>query len=1022
MKRKQKIIAILICCIVICCSAFVGISFATDAPTFGDIQIKSDYKVGETLTVPVATLSHDGQTKEVGGVIRMPDGSIKDVETLTLTESGKYQIVYKTVVDGKVVSKTVDFCVYNTIISSTGAKSYFTYGTNSYLPETYGLNVCLYPEETITFNKVINVKELTKNKNILKFYVTPQYQGSGELRDFYVRLTDIHNPDNYVTVKYTMFVSETWAWTWTYVTAAAANQNFRGLEYVPGYTGGAASGKYYDEKCNSWYNCSTTGMNTQISWNGNQPVSIWNTTFETNANTLRMDLEENTVLGSYSYYGGNRAFADRVTDLDDAGIYGMNLWNGFTTGEVVVSMWGENFAGGSFNAFFTEIGGYDLSETDFKDETAPEISIDYGIYSAKNVPNVYLNSPYKLFDSVAYDAIDGYVDVDVKVYVNYYGSGKVSIPINDGTFTPKNVGDYTVVYSATDSMGNVKTEVIDLKCVNKENKLNINVGSMIDTVKAGTTVNVAPFTIQNANGISSIKITAKKQGSDEIYQIDASTLEFVPLNVGTYDVVYTAVDYTDTATKTLTLIVTSSDMPVFKDIPESPRFFIKGCSYDLGTPTAYDFSANDAQVFNAKFYVKEDGGAESEVNGKYTVAASSSVEIVVKANNGGQTCSKTVATVPVVDAGYGTKANLSAYFQGDGFSSEFVDSKGVNYSKPYDSENAKLQFINKTLIDGFVYTFSYIENMSDFEKYTVSLTDCNDLTNALNITFTRNENKLVYYFNDDTLNSYSLNFEYGSKVKILYRSKANQVVINNDMTISLGELGSFDGFSGGYAYLDILFSGISDGKAVATQVCNVYDMDFSGTEDFIKPTFYGEKGASNVEINTVYTLKSVEFFDLIDPSVSVYLNVVSKGKYVTAKDGTQLKKADINRDYEIVFDSYGTYTVEYVYSDFSGNSGKYSYVIKILDTEAPTIDFGTDLKTTYKVGEEILFNATVSDNVSTEGFKIRNFVLLPNGQLIQTENTYTFEQAGEYKVYYYVIDEAGNVGINGYNVTVVAES
>ena len=222
MRNRKKWLATLLCGLMASLSFSAIIAMAeTTIPVFNEVQIEKEYKMGDTITIPKATLSYDGKELECEGVVMLPNGSVKNVDSLVLTESGNYKIIYKMNVNGEMVSKIVEFDVLNTIFSSTGSKASASYGTNAYLPESYeGLNVKLVPDETLQFNKVINIADLTKNGNIIKFYMTPQYKGTGELNRLYVRLTDIHNPDNYITVQYFMQVTQqNWAWHWILISS-----------------------------------------------------------------------------------------------------------------------------------------------------------------------------------------------------------------------------------------------------------------------------------------------------------------------------------------------------------------------------------------------------------------------------------------------------------------------------------------------------------------------------------------------------------------------------------------------------------------------------------------------------------------------------------------------------------------------------------------------------------------------------------------------------------------------------------
>jgi hypothetical protein len=218
----------------------------------------------------------------------------------------------------------------------------------------------------------------------------------------------------------------------------------------------------------------------------------------------------------------------------------------------------------------------------------------------------------------------------------------------------------------------------------------------------------------------------------------------------------------------------------------------------------------------------------------------------------------------------------------------------------------------------------------------------------------------------------------------------------------------------------LFFDGIEKNESVGISVSFVYNQEFCSDDDFVSPIFFGNRPSNKCEINEVYVIKAVDFYDLLDPNVIVKLSVTLKGKAVIATDGTEMKRVSASRDYEIVFTDYGNYTVEYTYADHAGNSSRYSFVVAVKDLQVPTLEFKGELKTDYKVGDEIRINdAIITDNVSA-GMKLKtyHYLLNPDGTMIQTEVAFKVDVAGTYVIYYYVVDEAGNVAIYSYEIYV----
>ena len=94
-----------------------------------------------------------------------------------------------------------------------------------------------------------------------------------------------------------------------------------------------------------------------------------------NSLEIRMDYAQKRV---YSQPDGQYAISRCIcADFDDERtLGGKEPWEGFTSGEVFISVYAKNYTATSFNFFITDVYGQDVSKTTTKNELAPRLSVD----------------------------------------------------------------------------------------------------------------------------------------------------------------------------------------------------------------------------------------------------------------------------------------------------------------------------------------------------------------------------------------------------------------------------------------------------------------------------------------------------------------------------------------------------------------------------------------------------------------------------------------------------------------------
>ena len=150
----------------------------------------------------------------------------------------------------------------------------------------------------------------------------------------------------------------------------------------------------------------------------------------------------------------------------------------------------------------------------------------------------------------------------------------------------------------------------------------------------------------------------------------------------------------------------------------------------------------------------------------------------------------------------------------------------------------------------------------------------------------------------------------------------------------------------------------------------------------------------------------MEFTFIITPS----------GEYAVSVDGIRLDGTNsADRNYSLLLTEYGNYKVFYEVEDFTFNSASYQYIIMVKDMVAPQVELAEQVETEIKVGKTVkVAEISVTE---TSGYSVTCFVKNPSSVISEVENgSFIADRKGVYVVYYYVIDDSGNLTIFRYEL------
>ncbi len=805
---KRKKLTFLAVCLAVLCVCVCGLFFRPVKANaeLSDVSYQQIYSFNSTLQVQDATLSYGGTDYPATAVVRFPSGKTLSADSVVLDEAGVYFIEYKADANGTLLKESISFTVRDELFSIDGNGGTISYGTNDYLGAGIeGVNVSLNTRSVLKYNKVIDVSDNSlASEKVIKFYCTPATVGEIEAEKIIITLTDAEDPTNFVEVVYKKNSSTS---SYNYVTAAANGQPQTGLHLQTGQNA-AGTRLYYDGSYwNLYQNNAEYGALLKASWDGILPSGV--KSFADNSIELNVD---NAMRRIYGHRAVNNPSINLIIDLDEPDFFGDNVWNGFESGKVVMTLRAEKYTSASLNLFITEVDGDDLSSTGVDNDIAPTILVDFGEYDENNLPNIVVNRPCEIFPAYAVDDLDGNVKVETYVYYNYNSTARTDVMLKNGVFTPKHEGVYTILYKATDSFGNVRYKTVEMNAITRENVGYSFTGDYDTEAVVGQPVKVADIEFVESTVLTGYTVSTKAvlQNSDLVYQISEKTMSFMPVYPGKYDIVYTYTDYIESFDFSYEVEVEKVDEPLYLGDVAVPKYFIKNCKYYIPDFSAYEYTEGVKNTVAKKYYQFDDGQL-TLVSGDYvTITAEDSVKIVYKVSDSD---SGKVYEGKVIDTNYGLrgKTDLAKFVHSP--ENEFDVLHNEDYIR-YTTDSVKsvdgkavLEVINVGYAKVLDFNVNIPEGKDNFQTLTVKLQAQNDRAKFIEICFEKSAsgaNISVQYNEKEVVGSTESSFGSADSLRF-YVSTDYLCFENSQLTIPFEEL--FSGF-GNKFFISIELGGI----------------------------------------------------------------------------------------------------------------------------------------------------------------------------------------------------------------------
>lgn len=968
-KIKNYGLIALICAVCVCVCLCAGVFFAPRVSA-ATVEISASDALPDSACVdsaikPPASVSVSLNGKNytaTDGVVIQPDGKIISVPgELALTQTGEYVVKYF-FSDGNVKHTALKkINVYSSYYSFTAGTSSLTLsGSGAKLEsEKDGAVILLKDGDTFVYSKPVDLKNagddgLTSVIELdgrLGHFVTDEKDNKkyvSEAGVVWVRLTDCYNSNLYAELR----IGRSAAYQGTMFTGVRTSyQKCSGLD--KGSTHSSTRSVVIDGvQYGFWYNESgymSTGM-------PNMEANM------TTGFVWKYDYEKMRFYVSY-----NNGEEHLVTDLDDTVLYPDAIFPGWTTGEVFVSIYGEDYLESEACVDLISIGDddvYSVINGEYSDEVAPVITVnakksnDEGIYGAIGDTIIIPDAEAKDVNLVG--------DVSVAVYRGYgteYASG---VSVQNGTFVLAENEAYSIVYSAKDAAGNVGTSVYKVIAKKGVEKRAIALEAVKpDKLIAGVPAKLGYEITQNLNGeISDVNVKITVSSARQSVELGEEGT-FIPSYAESYAITYSYEDGIYSYQKTYSLdCEAQAGVVSFDGEITLPQTFIKGFYYSLPKASAYKYDNGYPEEAEVKVYAVYDGGAEtliSDIN-RVQITGNSAVKFIYKTEGAEPKETQEISIVSVATDNEG-EIDAAHLFTGD-FE---VDSYKLKFTSKKSSGNNTLSFVNAVSARSFQLKYRIEKGDDNFDTLRVTFTDYADPSVKFTITVDNKEDGAYVSINGATaklMDDEVFGFAGDGLTTISYsHSKRDLKACNASYFEDID-------FPSGKAYLSIEMLGIHGNSAI--EISQINNQPFGQrvlSSDSASPEIYFKDNQGEYAKGETVKIYTPEFSDVISgvDYSTASLTISGSNGVVYDSQGKELKNLDWTKEYEILMDDVAKFTVTYSVKDFSGRNASSVMIIKCVDTTAPTITL-TNMKegaTVYiKAGEEVTICFSIADDVT----------------------------------------------------------
>ena len=1002
--------------------------------------IEAEYPFGSTFTVPKRTIGNESNA--VSHTLIFPDGTASYADSVTLNQSGRYELVYTADLAGKVYNENHYFMVHQSLYGVSDSASSAIYGTPNNLRNaaTQGVMVSLAQKDKFTVNQAIGVNNFKSDNYFIEGFIMNQSVGISDFGRLIITLTDFENPDIFVKIVLNERPSQDIKGI-GFAAACANGQNLVGLE-----------NNYGSDEINTVHKNDGLGQWIYMPFRGQHSIGVGSKTFSydvyaddypfrfsfdatskeiwhsTNFNVPIDRTELNAAADGSDVIGDktnvrteNTDFRKIVTDLDNSDYY-ESVWGGFESGYVKLSVSCENYNSNLARFCITKIAGVDLSDTHFEVNEKPIITIDT---KYEEMPEATVGNNYPVPSATAKDLYSGAVFVNTNVWYNYSDENKTSVNVTNGTFYVDKPGYYAIVYTATNQNGLSSEKVLWVHASKTGKPIIVEIDEeRITECKIGEYIDYASATVSGGSGDIDLKVYAEKDG----FVIDTEK-GFRPEKLGKWRIVYEATDYVGNKTiESYEVNVIENNAPVLIDKIVLPKVYVSKAEFTFPEIYATTYNQDKASKILCSVKVEYNGTVKTYKAGDTFVPEVESNGDTIKVTYLCESTELYSEEIPCVVLYEGKTMRYENYFVTNASGRKTTQS-GYVLSLPAGGDISML-YANPIVAQQSSFKFRcFVNNASEnYDEVVVTLTDSANYDNSVQAIFKEVNGKVCLYVGNSVYRTdYSF---FGKMFDLTIGYKDGAFVYDGaeylpEKTVNGKE---FNGFESDKVYLSV---NVKNAKADSEfSVLSVRGYRFADqTADRVKPYLVvnGEV-ASMGAIGEKLHIPSVSVGDVISPNVNTTMKVFAPdGTIVKDIEGKELNGCDPFKDHWFTVTQTGEYRVTYSYAE-SNKFGvtlfddTWSYSIYVYDTEDPVIELKSAPQTTIKVGEKIIVpDYNVTDDISESG-NIITYVYLttPSGMIqILKEKAVICTKQGTYSLTITAIDEAGNIGTKTIYIKVV---
>ncbi|MCQ2741993.1 MAG: hypothetical protein MJ239_01670 [Bacilli bacterium] len=998
-------------------SAEEGVEYVIlDDSTFAD-----SYDFGYLLEAPSIEklyFEKDGVMNKVTyGEVTLPNGVTRVPGKFSLDIPGQYKVAYYA--KGGASFKK-EFVVRKTVYENgNGVTSYFE--NSMPVSAKKGIAVNLVSGSSFKINKVVDIHSFKNGLvDVVNYYpIFRKTKDQIPAASFCtVKLVDAYNPDHFLEF-----------YTWCdksaipyYAGVGSSEQNFTGLEYNPNRP----------DKINCVYEGVSYNKHVTTRYQVVDAYGVWGgmmdeaTLIRENGVSYSWDLNDNKT-----YFIGKDT-NKLITDLDAPEVYDSNpldVESFFTTGEVYAQFECFGFNSGSMDIEIVSVLGMkgdELKDAIVYDEKAPTIKTDF-MEEGKESVTVSKDEKFYIPSDVTVLDYNYYGDLKTNVYLNYGQPDQSSVYSSD-YFVPTVLGNYSLVYTARDSFGNVSKKVVSLNCVDK--KPFTFEEKKVAKLDAAAPNDIPFLEVAGHNGDVSIKayaIDPKGEVTPLGLNESKTAYSFVPLYTGEYEISYEISDAFYSTSYSYKVNSEDIGNVYFAKAPAVYPYYIKGASYSLNDFVGVKATANGPVEVKTTPSVSFDGGAFSVVSNPRKIDITGSSSVKFKFSAGG--VEYTSDEIKILDLKFGKRSverNYVDYFQGN-FEAKSEELSSLRYEF---GASGNMTFANVISFSNFAFNFDF--EASNANSIEVVLSDYQDRGNYISVFIEKMTSltfKATIVQNDgkfETKQSGYFNLS-GSSESINILVQSGKLFVNDYVSMEVEH--NFE-----LSRLDVMTNG-----ATAIDVKKINNQNVLKAAKMIEtgPQSYYDKKTGSFEIGSDYSAAPCVASSVLSPVLAddIRLTITdSSGEVVTSLDGIRLDSVLADRQYDINLAKCGQYRVNYVVScEGSSRSGgekivndKDYYIVNVDDTVPPVVTFADRSTLEVEVHSVVRIRSfTVSDN-NSDPSKIKTYVVIEdyNGTISESGfnvgETYAFHKVGTFKVSVYAYDEYGNWSSDSYTVIVRA--